>query len=414
MNNTTQDDPIADMQSEGDPNTDARVKEVRPKVIVTGASGFIGHRLCERLAESYDVIGLDRPGEPHPPAVADCVDLDLTSNDSVIKAFQKIRADHGDKIASVVHLAAYYDFSGEPSEKYDQITVRGTARLLNALKTFQVEQFIFSSSMLVHAPCLPGQRIDETWPLQPKWDYPASKVKTEQLIHRERDGMPVIIARVAGVYNDQCHSIPLSHQIQRIYERTLTSHLFPGDPSHGQSFVHLEDLVDFFLAAVAKRRQLQPETVLLVGESTTLSYQTLQWEFGKYLRNTLWKTYRIPKFVAKVGAWLQGKFPFIGDPFIKPWMIDLADDHYALDISHALRYLAWQPRRSLQSTLPLMIAALKKNPVDWYKEHHLRAPAWMKNRESKEPPKPPSPSPKNDDISMQNRMKELVESGMNR
>jgi hypothetical protein len=39
--------------------------------------------------------------------------------------------------------------------------------------------------MLVHAPCEPGQQIDEDWPVDPKWDYPQSKVRTEQLIRAE-------------------------------------------------------------------------------------------------------------------------------------------------------------------------------------------------------------------------------------
>ena len=67
-----------------------------------------------------------------------------------------------------MHLAAYYDFLGEPSPKYDEITVRGTGRMLRGLHEldFQVEQFIFSSTMLVHRPAEPGQLIDEDWPIE--------------------------------------------------------------------------------------------------------------------------------------------------------------------------------------------------------------------------------------------------------
>lgn len=95
--------------------------------------------------------------------------------------------------------------------------------------------------MLVHAPCEPGQKINEDWPLDPKRDYPRSKVQTEELIRAQRGDIPVVILRIAGVYDDRCHSIPLAHQIQRIFERKLTSHVFPGDISHGQAFLHLED-----------------------------------------------------------------------------------------------------------------------------------------------------------------------------
>lgn len=47
------------------------------------------------------------------------------------------------------HLAAYYDFSGAPSPKYEEVTVRGTERLRRNLKSFHVEQagtFLSSSS----------------------------------------------------------------------------------------------------------------------------------------------------------------------------------------------------------------------------------------------------------------------------
>src|SRR5207237_6687033 len=115
-----------------------------------------------------------------------------------------------------------------------------------------------SSEMLFHADCEQRQRINEDWPLEPKWDYPKSKIKTEELIKANHGDMPIVLLRIAGVYDDLCHSIPLAHQIQRIYERSLTSHLFPGDMSHGQSFVHLNDLVDVCWLLTERRSQLPP------------------------------------------------------------------------------------------------------------------------------------------------------------
>ncbi len=146
-------------------------------------------------------------------------------------------------VASVVHLAAYYDFLGEPSPKYDEITVRGTGRLLRGLRDlgFRVEQFVFSSTMLVHRPAEPGQFIDEDWPIEPTWAYPASKVRTEQVIGAERGEVPAVLLRIAGVYDDGCHSIPLAHQIQSIYERILQPVSNSGSSSLGQSFLHLDD-----------------------------------------------------------------------------------------------------------------------------------------------------------------------------
>ncbi len=346
----------------------------REVVIVTGSSGLIGSATVKRLAEQFTVVGFDRRGPPYPPAVADCITVDLTSEEGVRRSLGEVRERYGERIAAVIHLAAYYNFSGEPSPKYEEITVRGTERLLRALRSFQVEQFVFSSTMLAHAPCKPGQRIDEEWPLEPKWDYPRSKVRTEELICAERGDTPVALLRIAGVYDDYCHSIPLAHQIRRIYERALISHVFPGNTAHGQAFLHLDDLVDAFVLLVQRRQQLPSELTLLLGEPETLSYDELQHTFGRLIHGGERETRQIPKPLAKTGAWLQDAMPLGEEPFIKPWMIDLADDHYALDIGHARAVLGWEPRCSLRETLPKMVAALKADPLGWYRAHELEPP----------------------------------------
>ncbi|HET9216682.1 MAG TPA: vitamin K epoxide reductase family protein, partial [Terriglobia bacterium] len=329
----------------------------------------------DRVWQKYSEIGLDREGPPHPPPETQhVINCDLSSDDSVRAALDGVRRLGHTRIASIIHLAAYYSFSGEPSPLYEQVTVLGTERLLRELRSFDVEQFIFSSTMLVHAPCEPGERIDEDWPLEPKWDYPKSKVKTEQLILRERGDVPVVFLRIAGVYNDQCHSIPIAYQIKRIYEKRLIARVFPGDITHGQSFVHLDDLVEALVLTVEHRKELPSLTTLLIGEPETLSYDELQRTISRQLHGEEWKTYRIPKAVAKFGAWFQDVLPGPG-PFIKPWMIDLADDHFAVDISRARALFGWEPRHSLRETLPKMIAALKADPPGWYQENKLKAKA---------------------------------------
>lgn len=352
-------------------------------VIITGSSGFIGYAMMERLSkEGYEVVGFDREAPSPPPPGCTAVPVDVTSDESVRGGLRVISEHHGTRIASLIHLAAYYDFSGEPSEKYDEITMRGTERLLRGLTDFEVEQFIFSSTMLVHEPVEPGEFINEDSPIKETWAYPVSKIKTEELIRRERRQIPVVLARIAGVYDDMCHSLPLAHQIQRIFERRLTSRVFPGDTAHGQSYLHLDDLVDVFVRLVERRQDLPPELPLLIGEPEPLTYSELQHTFGRLIHGEDWETTQIPKTLAKTGAWFQDNTPFIEDPFIKPWMIDYADDHYALDISVAKQLLDWTPQRSLRSTIPKMIAALKADPIGFYRKNKLELSSQM--AESKE------------------------------
>lgn len=341
-------------------------------VIVTGSCGRIGTQVVRALGEQYQIVGFELLKSIYASPSEELVPVDLSSDESVQQAFMHIRHFYGNRIASVIHLAAYYSFDQKHSPLYEKVTVQGTERLLKALQPFEVEQFLFSSTMLVHAPCKPGHPITENSPVIPKWDYPLSKVHTEKAIHELRGKIPTVVLRIAGVYDDHCHSIPISHQIQRIYENQLEAHLFSGNIDHGASFLHMSDLIDAITLAVNKRKSLPPELTLLIGEPKTLSYQDLQCQISCLIRNKPIHTFRVPKLIAKVGAWVQGHIPFIPKPFIKPWMIDLADDHYELDISRAKKILGWAPKHNLEDTLPKMIAELKANPAAWYKANGLK------------------------------------------
>jgi nucleoside-diphosphate-sugar epimerase len=344
----------------------------RKVIIVTGSCGRIGTQVVKTLGATYSIVGFELLKAIYTSDKEELVPVDLSSDESVYQAFTHIRNFYGTRISSVVHLAAYYSFSEQHSSKYDTITVQGTERLLKALQGFEVEQFIFTSTMLVHAPTKPGCPITEDSPIDPKWDYPLSKVKTEKAIHALRGSIPTVILRVAGVYDDFCHSIPISHQIQRIYEKQLEAHLFSGNICHGSTFVHMDDLVHAIALAVEKRSQLPKETVLLIGESKTLSYDTIQRMISCLLFNKEITTYSIPKSIAKIGSWLQCHIPFKDKPFIRPWMIALADDHYEMNTARAKKLLGWTPQHSLEETLPKMIDALLKDPEKWYKGNQLR------------------------------------------
>lgn len=364
------------MNTETDNKTEGNAKTETGIVLVTGSSGRIGSAVMRRFAGRFgEVVGFDREAPKSIPPGCTYIPVEITSDESVREGLRVLREHHGSNIVSVIHLAAYYDFFGEPSEKYDEITVKGTGRLLKGLREhdFKVEQFVFSSTMLVHRPAEPGQFITEDWPIEPTWAYPESKVRTEKLIHDERGTIPAVLLRIAGVYDDLSHSIPLAHQMQRINERQFTSRVYSGSTSHGQSFIHMDDLVDAINLVVERRAQLPPDSPILIGEPETLSYDELQHTFARLIHGEELETLEVPgalSALAKAGAWVMEKLPG-ADQFIQPWMIDRANDHYEIDITRARTLLGWEPKRSLRETIPKMVAALKADPLDFYQKNGL-------------------------------------------
>ncbi|AZO63713.1 MULTISPECIES: NAD-dependent epimerase/dehydratase family protein [unclassified Mesorhizobium] len=345
-----------------------------PTVLITGSSGFLGQAIARGLIDRYRIIGLDVAMPKHPPANMGTIEIDLTSDEGVGRAVEAARVRSGGRIASVIHLAAYYDTTGKDNPKYDAVTVQGTRRLLNALTAIKTEQFVFSSTLLVHAPS-PGKgtKIDEDSPLDPAWAYPQSKAETEALISRERGEIKTVILRFAGVYDEDCRAAFVAQQIARIFERLPTAYLFAGDITAGQPYLHKDDLVDAVVRTVDRRAELPVETVLLIGEEDTPSYEEMQKRIGRLIHGEDWRTLALPKELTKLGAWLQTEV-LDQDTDIKPWMIENSDDHYEIDISRAEALLGWAPRHSLLDTLPEMIRRLKQDPTDWYAANKLNPP----------------------------------------
>ncbi|MEQ5789242.1 NAD-dependent epimerase/dehydratase family protein [Erythrobacter sp. NFXS35] len=357
--------------------------DTRPLILITGASGNIGQSLTKAFRRDYRIIGLDRSaGDDDDPPI---IPIDITSPQSLRLAMEDVGEQYGRRIAAVFHLVAFFDFSGEPSPLYDEVNVEGTRNLLGALDGFEVERFVYASTMLVHEPQDPGERIDEATPLDPQWEYPKSKKKVEDLIRSEAR-MPYAILRLAGVYDSE-RSVPtLSNQIARIYERNLQSHLYSGPLNAGQSMLHRDDMVAAMRAALDRRTTLPPHTEILIGEPFALGYDSLQDRIGELIHGAEdWATFKVPQTVAKAGAAVQNAAePLVPDaidqgekPFIKPFMIAMSDDHYALDVKRAEEWLGWRPRHRLQDELPAMVANLKRDPNAWYARNGVTPPHWL-------------------------------------
>jgi nucleoside-diphosphate-sugar epimerase len=232
-------------------------------------------------------------------------------------------------------------------------------------------------------PAKEGEVITELSSTEATWDYPHSKLAAEEVIRHQQGHIPGVILRIAGVSDEDCHSIPIAQHISRICEKKLESYFFPGDATHGQPFVHLDDLLACFRQTVALRHSLNHQEYFLIAEPDILSYAELQDRLGELIHGQEWPTIRIPKVVAKVCAWIQEQLVGDGEEtFIKPWMVDLADAYYPAAIGRARERLGWEPRHRLRDTLEEMIHRLKRDPHQWYQTNGLLWPEEGKIQEA--------------------------------
>ncbi|MGR3466496.1 MAG: NAD-dependent epimerase/dehydratase family protein, partial [Shimia sp.] len=260
-------------------------------VLITGADGKIGKALTARLSDRYEIIGSDLD-DSH-----GSIACDLSDPASVSSMVTQVTSASGGRIASVVHLAGYYDFTGRDDPMYREVNERGTLNLLDALgqADLAVEQFLYAGTMLIHEAGDPGERIDEAAPIRPGWAYPESKARTEEIIEDEAPGgMRTLRLHLAGLYDDTTAVPTLAHQIARIYERGPMARLYAGDLSAGQALIHLEDMLDAFEAAIDRRQNIPDDTVILVGEEKALSFDAIQERLGELLHGeSNWRTWSL-------------------------------------------------------------------------------------------------------------------------
>ena len=357
-----------------------------PIVLITGATGKLGRALAQALKGSYTIVGLDRRTDSS--AGFEVFAADFSSADSIELALQRVRQRFGNHFASVLHLVAYFDFTNEDNPLYRSVNVEGTRHLLRGLQQFDVEQFVYASSMLVHAPCKPGERIDETHPIAPGWTYPKSKADAEAVVRQEHGKIPYVNLRLAGIYDSRSMVPTLARQMARIYERDFQSYFYSGSPLVGQAMLHRDDMVQAFRLAIDRRAQLEPQLDVLIGEDHAMGFDAMQDELGRLIHGEEdWPTLVVPKSMAAVGAWAQDKLePVIPDlidkgeqPFIRPFMVRMADDNYALDTLRARKLLGWEASHRIKNELPAMVEAMKAEPAAWYARHGIALPAWLED-----------------------------------
>jgi len=170
------------------------------RILVTGASGFIGSHLAERLVRSGASVRVllrdsASPGRlPILPEV-ECVTGDLRDADAVDRAVQGMEI--------VYHLGAQISvpYSLEHPLETAAINVQGTAHILEASRRHGIERCLITSTCDVYGTPRYAP-VDEDHPLFGQSPYTASKIGAEALAlsYQRSYGLPVVVARLFNTY----------------------------------------------------------------------------------------------------------------------------------------------------------------------------------------------------------------------
>lgn len=236
------------------------------RILVTGSSGMIGTRLCERLIGQHEVIGVDiRPN---------------TWNAEIDKI--TTRADLRDPVASgklpgtadiIVHLAAnpgVISLVAEPLQACENITM--LFQVLEYARRSGIGRIVFSSSREVYGEAPAADRTeDEAFVHDCESPYTASKLGGEAILHAYRRcyGISPLILRfsnVYGMYDDTDRLIP------RFIRRAANNEPLQV---YGQDklmdFAHLDDIVDGIILGIDRFDDVAGQTFnIAFGTSHTI------------------------------------------------------------------------------------------------------------------------------------------------
>jgi UDP-glucuronate 4-epimerase len=234
-------------------------------IFLTGAAGFIGSHVAERLcARGDEVIGFDSFDAFYPRATKErnlealrraptfsLVEGDIRSADELTHALAGRRPD------VAVHLAALAGVGPSLADpvRYADVNVVGTARVVEALRAAGVPRLVFGSSSSVYGrdSVPPFKESDPC--LTPLSPYAATKRASELALFsaHHTHGLDVTCLRFFTVYGPRQRPDLAIHKFARLIEAGAPIALY-GDGSTSRDYTFVDDVVDGVLAAVDQPR----------------------------------------------------------------------------------------------------------------------------------------------------------------
>ncbi|MBN1236878.1 MAG: NAD(P)-dependent oxidoreductase [Gammaproteobacteria bacterium] len=324
------------------------------RALVTGATGFIGARLAEKLAaDGHEVIAFGAENTPIETARRSRLEeqgirIEIGRlEDAALLARLAGEAD------TIFHLAAAQHESNVPDEYFRSVNVGGTRKLVEAANSAGVSRFVYGSTIGVYGRAVNG-RLDESSETRPENVYGRTKLEAEGVV-RSTAVVPWTIVRISETYG------PGDGRLIKLF-RAVNDGVVPiiGDGGNEHHPVYVDDLVAGLVLA-AESPGAVGETIVLAGSEVVTTrgmIEAVAEALGKPLRSV-----RLPLTPLLLAAVVceTGCRPLGVSP---PWhrrRLDFFVKRFAFSQDKAQRLLGYRP------SVPFRQGA--RETADWYRRN---------------------------------------------
>jgi UDP-glucuronate 4-epimerase len=263
---------------------------VSKRFLVTGAAGFIGSHLCERLtADGHTAIGLDNFDPFYDRKIKESNIKTLIESSKFRFIEGNIRdAGHVESVCKsgidvIVHLAAKAGVRPSIADPlgYADCNINGTMVLLETARKFNIRKFIFASSSSIYGnnKKVPFSETDNVdYPISP---YAATKKAGELICHTYHHlyKMDITCLRYFTVYGPRQRPDLAIHKFAKLISKGKPIPVF-GDGSMMRDFTYIDDIIDGTVAAIGKCEGFE---IYNLGESRPVRLDRLVEELEKAL-----------------------------------------------------------------------------------------------------------------------------------
>lgn len=347
------------------------------RLLVTGASGFVGRHLLDALKDTHRILAVAQgPSEsakiPDHPNI-EWFHTDLADSRDTYCLYERVLAAGG--ADHVIHLAAYYDFTGKDAPAYQRTNIDGLRNTLEISRLLGPKRFVFASSVAACDFTGPGQVIDENVAAADCNFYARSKRIGEEMLQQHQGKFRTTIIRFAALFSDWCEYLPLHYFLSHWLSSSWRSQVLAGRGDSAIPFLHVADAVNFIRRTIAAGDVLDDAAVLIASPDGATTHRELYTAATACHFGGRRKPIMVPKLACRLGLWsLDTCGRALGQrPFERPWMAQCIDRGLRVDAGRTRELLDWAPtpHLSILRRMPFLIQNRKTYPDEWHHRNHV-------------------------------------------